>query len=278
MSARLRYACLLCTLTVAAVLLAGCAPRSAPVLRVATLNLAHGRGLATSQIGLPRETFEQNLRAVGEVLCAERPDVVALQEADASSAWSGRFDHVALLAQAAEFPYVHHVLHVDHGPPGLHLRYGTALLSRLKLANCTGHAFRTGVLDAKGYAAARVEFAGRPLTVVSVHLDPSSARRREQQAAALINDLRSCPGGLVIMGDFNTTWDKPDDGLRVIADALHLRAHEPLDAARATYPAASPRRRLDWILVSDDLLIQKSWECSESISDHQAVVAALEWR
>ncbi|MCK5359007.1 MAG: hypothetical protein KAJ95_00180, partial [Gammaproteobacteria bacterium] len=65
-----------------------------PVLRVATLNLAHGRKDSVNQLFVWKDTFKENLDDVGDVLSKYKPHVVALQEADAVSLWSGSFDHV----------------------------------------------------------------------------------------------------------------------------------------------------------------------------------------
>jgi hypothetical protein len=77
------------------------------VLRVATLNLAHGRKDSFNQLFVWESTFKENLNDVAEVLTRHRPHVVALQEADAVSRWSGSFDHVAYLA-AAGYPWRAH--------------------------------------------------------------------------------------------------------------------------------------------------------------------------
>ncbi len=143
------------TLIVSAVAVCGCSQAPPETLRVATLNLAHGRGMKVNpigQIGLPRRTFEENLIAVAECIEREGPDVVALQEADAASDWSGDFDHVAFLAEAAGYPHDHHGLHAVFERAGLTLRYGTALLARRELTNARSFALDGKPLDTtKGF-------------------------------------------------------------------------------------------------------------------------------
>ena len=63
-------------------------------LRVMTLNLAHGRGEAFHQLFQKSTTIIQNLDEISAMLKREQADVVALQEADAPSFWSGNFHHV----------------------------------------------------------------------------------------------------------------------------------------------------------------------------------------
>ncbi len=71
------------------VLLAAGLAACAGVLRVATLNLAHGRKDSLNQFFLSRETLRKNLMDIADVLRQHRPQVVALQEADAASWWRG---------------------------------------------------------------------------------------------------------------------------------------------------------------------------------------------
>ena len=72
----------------------------APALRLLTLNVAHGRKLATHQALLSPMTVRRNLEEIASLLRESRADVVALQEADGPSAWSGNFDHVETLTAA----------------------------------------------------------------------------------------------------------------------------------------------------------------------------------
>ncbi len=254
----------------------GCAAELRDSLSVCTINVAHGRGPGAIP-GLPavvtREACEGHLRAIARVLRREDPDVVALQEADAPSAWSGEFDHVTFLSDAASLYYREHGLHVQTT-----LRYGTALLARQPLTGRASHAFKTGVLDTKGYVLAQLEFAGRPVTVVSVHLDFRIAAIRLRQARALVDRLRKCETPLIVMGDFNCDWDAGDDALRFIAEQLNLQACQPTSDGLETYPAGRPRKRLDWILISEELEFAAYGNLPDRLSDHMGVYAETGWR
>jgi hypothetical protein len=61
------------------------------VLRVAALNLAHGRKDNFNQLFVGKKSHKQYLNDIVDVLKQYRPHVVALQEADAASRWSGCF-------------------------------------------------------------------------------------------------------------------------------------------------------------------------------------------
>ncbi len=73
-------------------------------LRVVTLNLAHGRKDGRNQLLQKTETIRNNLGDVAGVLKLVDAHLVALQEADAESSWSGKFNHVAFLGEQADYP------------------------------------------------------------------------------------------------------------------------------------------------------------------------------
>lgn len=249
-----------------------------PVLRVVTLNIAHGRGQAASQFGIPRKTFEANLDATAAVFRREQADVVALQEADAPSAWSGSFDHVSYLAAAARYPHVHHGIHFDVALMGVQVRYGTALLARRELGSPRSYLFDVHSLNRKGFVTAEVALEGRRLLVVSVHLDSQSVWFRQKQAEQLIETLGGCSLPIVLMGDFNSRWSNPSDAVRVIADALALRSYAPRNRNHPTFPASIPRKRIDWILISPSLEFVRYRVLADRVSDHRAVTCDLRWR
>ena len=58
-------------------------------VRVVTLNMAHGRKDGKNQMLLKGETIRSNLVELAALLDRAEADVIALQEADAESAWSG---------------------------------------------------------------------------------------------------------------------------------------------------------------------------------------------
>jgi hypothetical protein len=62
-------------------------------LRLVTFNIAHGRGLTPIQGFTSARKLRLNLRKISALLGRLAPDVVALQEVDECSRWSGSFDH-----------------------------------------------------------------------------------------------------------------------------------------------------------------------------------------
>lgn len=259
----------------------GCAaPPSRPshILSVATLNMAHGRGLAPTQLGLSRERFVANIDAVAAVIKRQRPDVLAVQEADAPSTWSGSFDHVQHLAAAIEYPHIHHGIHFRADKGGLKLEYGTALLARRVLDTPASFRFAARPLDTKGFVTAEIEFDGRQLLVASAHLDARSASIRSRQVEKLISCLSSSGKPIVLMGDLNSRWSDESDAVRVLASRLGLYAYRPDHPELATFHTNGPSKRIDWILISPELEFIDCRVWPDQLSDHLAVAADLRWR
>ena len=251
--------------------------RSDDTLRVMSLNLAHGRKDSVNQLMVRKDQFERNLRAVSRQVNALGIDVLALQEADAASRWSGNFDHVARLAEWSGFPARLHSIQASNW----FFAYGTALLSRFAFADQLDHTFMPSPpTNNKGFTLGQIAWhpAGRPgevmpIDLVSVHLDFSRESVRAAQVAELIAVLQPRPFPLVIMGDLNTDWFDDDQLIRTLIERLALHAYHPDAQDLGTYPSSG--RRLDWILLSSELEFVDHDILPEILSDHLAVVATL---
>jgi endonuclease/exonuclease/phosphatase family metal-dependent hydrolase len=249
----------------------------ADVLRVATLNVAHGRKDAANQMLLSEETIRANLRELAGLLDRAEADAIALQEADAASAWSGGFDHVAFLLGHSRYRCSVHGIHASNRL----YDFGTALISPHALRGSFVHTFAPSrPTTTKGFVVGALAWnpggaLGQPLLVklVSVHLDFSRQSVRRAQVEELVRVLGKLEGPLVLMGDFNTDWDTEGSSLRTLARQLELNVFEPESDALATY--GDNEARLDWILVSRELQFTRHRVFPDIVSDHLAVLAEL---
>jgi endonuclease/exonuclease/phosphatase family metal-dependent hydrolase len=246
------------------------ARRPAPVT-VMTLNLAHGRKDGFSQMLQSGRTIQGHLEDVAAVLRRESPAVVALQEADGPSFWSGDFDHVARLAEGAAFGYSVRGSHVDGGG----LSYGTALLSRFAPDAPVSVTFAPSPPTfPKGFVVSRVTFPGGwSADVVSVHLDFARASVRKEQVAEMIRTLSRRPSPRIVLGDFNSEWDDDDSAVRALVEGLHLTAWRENAKNLDTFPFSG--KRLDWILISPELEFREYRVVPDVLSDHLGVAAAI---
>ena len=245
-------------------------------LRVVTLNIAHGRGLAPHQALLSRPQLESNLGKIADLLGDQAADLVALQEADGPSAWSGNFHHVESLARQIEHA---HAFLGEHNPFGLgpaNLTSGTALISRENLASPLSQRFGSSWRDTKGFVVATLQMPcwGFEVDVVSTHFEALHPAIRRRQIRLLAHHLGRRTRPLVVLGDFNASWCRESGQFRPLAQRLGLRTHQPYHRA-PTFPAIRPWRRLDWVLVSRELEFSGYRTLETPVSDHLAVVADI---
>jgi endonuclease/exonuclease/phosphatase family metal-dependent hydrolase len=253
------------------ILLEAPAPPAEGSFRLVTWNVAHGRADAFHQALLPREQVERNLGRIAEVLRHEGPDLVALQEADGPSVWSGNFDHVSHLAEETSLGYS---FRGDHNPFDQlgDLSSGTALVSRLPLAESLSQPFAANWRDTKGFVVAAVELpeSGHTIDVVSLHLDFLNAGERREQVLAVAKALEGRDRPLVVLGDMNCAGSA--EAIRLFEEMLGVRPYRP-ELAEPTFPAGAPARRIDWILISDELEFTGYRTLEPRLSDHLGVVA-----
>lgn len=242
-------------------------------LTVMTLNMAHGRGDGFHQLLQMTDTTLGNLDAIAVMLNREQPDVVALQEADGPSFWSGNFNHVAYLAERSPYSWAVNGRQVN----GAGLAYGTALLSSFELQQPQAVTFDPSLaMIRKGFVVSTIDWPGKPgvkVDIVSVHLDFSSESTRRQQARELIAVMRDRGHPMIVMGDLNTDWQNEGSTVRLIAGELGLKAHSPDLQGLETFPLSG--KRLDWILLSGGLEFGSYRVVSDVLSDHRGVVAKV---
>lgn len=236
-------------------------------LSVMTLNLAHGRALSRSQIGLPPKQFRHNLQDIAEFFDTQSPDIIALQEADGPSYWSGQFDHIHFLANEANLSTT---IRGSHSYTRK-LDYGTAILSNRDISPVASVQFEHyRPFPPKGFVHASFQTEQeQTIHVISVHIDPLRESIRRKQLQTLIASLESEEGFFVIMGDFNMEWSST---LSELCKELSIKAYQP-EETTVTFPKS--QKRLDWILISEELDFADYTVHTQPLSDHYAVSAEI---
>lgn len=249
-------------------------PVNRKTVRVMTLNLAHGRGTDFSQLLLSEKKIRSNLYRVSEVVKEVNPDLVGFQEADGPSFWSGRYDHVRQISEKSGFPFFIHGFHVD----APYLSYGTAIASKLEMKEPVFTTFETSPFSPpKGFSAVSFQWPGtdQAVDVIVLHLDFMSESSRNRQ----IDEIAAFAGKRgqrhrIVMGDFNSSWDNENSSVKNLCSLLKLKAYRPDEKTPVTFPLSG--RRIDWILVSDNLDFRSYRVLDDMISDHLAVFGEIE--
>ena len=248
---------------------------ASPLLSVATLNVAHGRGDSLNQLLVSGDSTRRNLNTIGRFLEKQAIHVAALQEVDSPSWWSGGFDHTTYLAELAGFPYWAQAAHASLGVG----HYGTAVLSRFPIRQALALDFAPSPPTAtKGFTLAEVAWPAGPdrtviLDVISIHMDFSRKSVRRSQLQELEQVMAQRRNPLVLMGDFNSEG-LAERLLRATENSRRLHT-VPLQAG---VHSSYKDKRLDWIIVSGEFEIVDYRTAPEVLSDHRAVLATLALR
>jgi len=245
-------------------------------LTLLSLNLAHGRKDGPNQIFLSTNTIRSNLQDIATLLTKVNADVVALQEADGPSAWSGKFDHVAYLSESAGYDWN---IRSDHAKGNL-INFGTGLLSTVPFQEIISHDFpKSPPTLRKGFTLGKIGWQpdkNKPplaVDILSVHLDFSRKSVREQQISDIINVLENRTYPVIILGDFNSNWLASGSAIRRLAECGDVKVFKPEAENLGTYK--SGKHRLDWVLLSGDLDFKRYEVLPDIVSDHQPILTEV---
>lgn len=212
---------------------------------------------------LPGSRKRDNLDGLAKLM--EEFDLVGLQESDAGSFRSGFLNQTQYLAEAASFPFWSHQ---PNRRVSKLAASSNGLLARNRPDEVVDYPLPSRI-PGRGALWTRFGEGDDALVVVVAHLSLGAQARARQMdfLAELISDAPR----VILMGDLNTTHDSPE--LR--------RFHEKSGmvtpvAAPATFPSWSPRKAIDHILVSPDIVVEKLWTLPHLVSDHLPIAASIQ--
>jgi endonuclease/exonuclease/phosphatase family metal-dependent hydrolase len=246
------------------------------LLTLISLNLAHGRKDHASQFFLQQEDFKTNLLDIARYLKQYQADIVALQEADGPSKWSGNFDHVRYLADHSGYYYFVRSEYIQH----FLASYGTGILTNIPIAQSFGYSFeKTAPTPRKGFTLVTVawrpnEYADPVLVdVVSLHLDFLRKDVREQQIEQLAAVLEERPNPLIVMGDFNS------DAIPINSLPTSFAGFRDMHFYKVSEPGprSYKNRDLDWVLLSREFEFVDYQIDDVVLSDHRPVRVTLKY-
>jgi endonuclease/exonuclease/phosphatase family metal-dependent hydrolase len=240
-------------------------------LRAATFNIAHGRARWISQVVVSRRRLERHLDAIGGLAQRIDADFLALQEADTDAAWTRRIDQPHRVGTTADLFHVYRGHNSEIHRP-FPLVYGNATLSRHEAQRSSAQRFGKGRLGGKGFLRTEFVVDGAEVTLLNVHLDPISDRRRRRQLERVARDLHDIDHATIVLGDFNSDLHT-GRSLQQFADHAGLRPATPSEGLHHTFEKLGRRSRLDFILGSHHVEFVGAHVVSTRLSDHLPLLA-----
>jgi endonuclease/exonuclease/phosphatase family metal-dependent hydrolase len=187
-------------------------------------------------------------------------DLVAIQETDAGSLRTGYTNQTEYLAHRSDFPYW---VDQTNRRVGRFARHGNGLLSRFRPHGVVRH--RLPGPPGRGALVAEIGDAPGTLAVFVLHLALGRGTRLRQMhyLAGLVNRFEH----VIFMGDLNCDPASPELQL-LLAETRLESPLETLLGQQGTFPSWRPRRRIDHILVTPEIQVQRSFVPGWRYSDH----------
>jgi endonuclease/exonuclease/phosphatase family metal-dependent hydrolase len=254
-------------------------------IRLLTYNIAHARGLGLHQTLRSRTRIRGQLLRIAHLIHRLEADIVALQEIDENSRWTGSFDHLAYLRDHTGLPHAVHGVNNRRESALFHFSYGNALLSRFPIPHHENMPFGRSIVGEKGVLFTEVHTPAGLLPVVNVHMHHRSRASRLKQAANLMEFIaqkRAARGnewvtGPIVCGDLNNPAHTPD------ATAMLLGFFEQFDnyllvpkgatgLPLRTFPSFWPARALDYVYLPSKCTKVEVTVVRSYLSDHRPVL------
>ncbi len=220
---------------------------------------------------------------VAQVIAAANPDVVCLQELDHGNTRSEKLHQAREIAERLKFDYHYHAAREVEDE-----RFGNAILTRhpvrlIRAAALPAMPSRR-TREPRGALWVEVDWDGSPIHIVNTHLGLRSEERRLQVEALLGSrwlGSRDQNIPLVLCGDLNCGPNSRE--VRELRTQFNdVQTQLPNHRPRNTWATVAPIRRIDHILVSQELgvlrvEVPQSSEARRA-SDHLPLIAELSLR
>lgn len=265
-------------------------------LSIASYNIAHGRGLAESNLGGGTKVDRMDrLDRIADLLRQVDADVVVLNEVDFDSSWSYSTNQAEYLAKKAGYPFWAEQRNMDFRIAFWNWAFGNAVLSkypiqRAQLVPLPGHSLVESVLLGQKQAiACDVSFPHGGLQVIGAHLSQRSEEVRVASVKLIILRSGDSKVPTVFAGDLNSTPTGFNDSVR---DSAGENAIDLLDqsqqfhrwsqitssqVSQCTFPANDPKVVIDWIFIPRTWQFELNQVDDQQLSDHRLIHAEMRY-
>ncbi len=234
-------------------------------MRFLLYNIRYGAGVgAHFHLPVPYAGYlkrsTRNFDRIVSFIRSVQPDIIGLVEVDNGSF---RTENHCQAGEIARTLHYHHLVETKYGADSVVSRVpllrqqGNALLTRQPIVSYHYHYFEQGVK--RLIIEARLE----DVSIFLVHLS-LTYRKRQYQLEQLYHLIKGVDGPLIVAGDFNVLWGDRELELFLAATGLISANNE----GAPSHPSRAPRRQLDFILHSRELVVTDFRIPSVTLSDH----------
>ncbi len=199
---------------------------------------------------------------IAEVVLAQEPDIVCLQEVHQRLPQSGFQDQPKQFEKHLGLPVTFQA-NLRLGVGG----YGLAVVSRYPVGTVHNHLLPS-VREQRGVLEVRLDTPTGPLSVFCTHFG-LNGEERVKQAARLAALVQAASYPVVVCGDFNERSDAP--AVRSLLSQTDLLDADVVQD-RWTYPTNALEGRIDYLFYSPSLTCQSVSVIESQASDHLPVV------
>lgn len=241
-------------------------PEVVATLKVMSYNIHHSNP--------PSKPNIIDIDATVNVIEAEKPDILALQEVDVNTERSGAINQAQVIASKLRMHHYFFAKAIDHQGG----EYGVAILSKFPLSETTVHRLPSKLGsggEPRVLATANVTLPdGTVIRFGSTHLDaqsdPANRLLQIEKIAGIASDEKL---PFIIAGDFNAT-----SGSEVIT-ILDNQFKRTCQICAPTIPATTPTKAIDFIAYrhpSNKFSVASHKVVNEAYaSDHRPIVAVI---
>jgi endonuclease/exonuclease/phosphatase family metal-dependent hydrolase len=232
-------------------------------LKLLTFNIHHGKGLDK----------RVNLERIAKIIKVSEADIIGLNEVDVTFGKRSHFkNQAAILSDLVKMNYVFGPVIRKESRDHTEGEYGNVILSRLKINSHSNHMLFTYsyLAEPRGVLEAKFEVLGKIISVFVTHLSINPFLQRKQ-----LMDLENIFKGknnVVLMGDLNIKpLSKNYSTLcRILKDTIGKEEG-------FTYPSKNPRKKLDYIFVSQEIAVMESKVLTDfpEASDHLPLMTKI---
>jgi len=238
-------------------------------LRVATWNIAHGRGATLDNWAGDGESKQERLKEISKLIVEMDADIVVLNEVDYCSTWSGGYDQAATIAQQTGYRYMVKQSNLDFGFIYGRWHFGNVLLSRYPVSDVEVVEFaplnqwESWVVGCKRGLTCTVELSPEnSVSVIGLHLESRNETVRVEEAFDVNRVASRLENPIVVAGDLNTAPPEAPqsntsvDGRNAFEELVNANvlSYSPAlapSAAELTFPAFAPATTIDWVLFEE---------------------------